>query len=58
VHLWAFSSMKTPLHAPPGILSNRKNALGSTIKLEIISTPGAPYLAASSPDVGFRRLSQ
>src|SRR5438094_7104360 len=27
LHLWAFSSMKTPLHAPHGIPSNRKNAL-------------------------------
>ncbi|MGO4517780.1 hypothetical protein AB4Y89_18445 [Terriglobus sp. 2YAB30_2] len=26
-HLWAFSAMKTPLHAPFGIPSNRENAL-------------------------------
>jgi hypothetical protein len=27
VHLWAFSAMETPLHAPLGIPSNRRNAL-------------------------------
>src|SRR2546427_9253 len=26
-HLWAFSAMKTPLHAPSGIPSNGENAL-------------------------------
>src|SRR6202022_4506549 len=37
---WAFSPMKTPLHAAPGIPSNRENALESQAAIYCEQLPG------------------